>query len=70
MAAVVKRVVAAVIGVFYFALAGLAYRTSADGWSAGHSDVGFWWAVIGTLLGIAGVSAIIGTWLHTRSAES
>lgn len=66
MARTVKRLVGAAVAIVYWMVAGVAYRTSAAGWSAGHSDLGFWWAVIGTLLAVAGLSALIGTWLHTR----
>lgn len=54
------------IGLFYFFLAFLAYQESAQGWAAGHSDLGFWWAVITALLGIAGLGAAIGSWRHIR----
>ena len=56
-------------GVFYAILVGLAWSQSSQGWQAGHADLGFWWAVIATLLGIAGAGAVIGTWLHTRPAS-
>lgn len=64
-----KRFIGIVIAAFYAVLSGLAYSTSGGNWSAGNSDLGLWWAVIGTLLGIAGLGALIGSWLHTRPAE-
>ena len=64
-----KRIIGIVIGVFYAVLAGLAFTTSTGNWSDGNSDLGLWWAVIGTLLSVAGVGALLGTWLHTRPAE-
>lgn len=64
-----KFLVGIVIGVIYAVLVGLALNQSAQGWQAGQADLGFWWTVIGTLLGIAGLGAVIGTWLHTRPAE-
>ena len=64
-----KRIIGIVIGVFYAVLAGLALRTSSGGWAAGHGDLGLWWAVIGTLLGIAGLGAVLGSWVHTRPSE-
>jgi len=64
-----KRIIGIVIGVFYALLSGLAFTTSALNRSVGNSDLGLWWAVIGTLLGIAGVGALLGTWFHTRPAE-
>ena len=64
-----KRVVGIYIGIFYLALSGFAFRESMGGWSAGHSDIGFWWAVIGGLLAIAALGALIGSWIHTRRAR-
>jgi hypothetical protein len=64
-----NRIIGIAIGVFYGFLAGLAFLTSSSGWAAGHGDLGLWWSVIGTLLGIAGLGAFIGTWIHTRPAE-
>jgi len=63
------RVLGILAGVGILVLAGFAWDDSAAGWSAGHSDIGFWWAVIATLLTIAGVGAVVGTWLHTRRIE-
>ena len=64
-----KLLIGILIGVFYAVLSGLAFRTSSGGWTAGHADLGVWWAVIGTLLGIAGLGALLGTWVHTRPSE-
>jgi hypothetical protein len=64
-----KRIIGIVIGVFYAVLSGLAFTSSTGNWSAGNSDLGLWWAVIGTLLGVAGLGAFLGTWFHTRLAE-
>ena len=61
-----KRIVGMTIGVFYAVLAGLAYTTSTGHWFVGNTDLGFWWAVIGSLLGIAGLGAFVGTLIHTR----
>ncbi|RMH19404.1 MAG: hypothetical protein D6701_05080 [Gemmatimonadetes bacterium] len=61
-----KRIIGLLIAVGIGTLASIAFRTSSEGWAAGHSDVGFWWAVIGSLLSIAALGAAIGTWLHTR----
>lgn len=57
------------IGLFYLFLGYLAYLESSQGWTAGHSDLGFWWAVIAGLLGIAGLGAAIGTWRHVRMSR-
>ena len=64
-----KRIVGIAIGVLYGVLAGLAFTNSTGNWSAGNLDLGLWWSVIGTLLGVAGVGALLGTWFHTRPAE-
>jgi hypothetical protein len=64
-----KRVIGIAIGVLYGVLSGLAFTNSAGNWSAGNLDLGLWWSVIGTLLGVAGVGALLGTWFHTRPAE-
>lgn len=59
-----KRTVGLIIGVVYILFAFGAYKTGMDGWTAGHADLGFWWTVIGVLLTIAGVGALLGTWIH------
>lgn len=64
-----KFIVGIVIGVLYAILVALALAKSSLGWQAGHADLGFWWGVIGVLLGIAGLGAVIGSWLHTRPSE-
>ena len=64
-----KSIVGVVLGVFYAVLVGLALTQSSGAWQAGNADLGFWWAVIGTILGVAGFGAVIGTWLHTRPSE-
>jgi len=64
-----KRLIGIGIGVVYAVLSGLAFTSATRNWFVGNSDLGFWWAVIGTLLGIAGLGALLGTWFHTRAAE-
>ena len=61
-----KLIVGLLIGALYLTLAFLAFRQSSGGWGAGHSDLGFWWAVIACLLAVAGMGAIVGSWIHTR----
>jgi hypothetical protein len=58
-----------VIGVIYLLVAMGAFRTSMEGWRGGHPDLGFWWIVIGVLLSIAGMGALVGTWIHAWSDE-
>ncbi len=64
-----KLALGIVLALLYALLSGLAFRTSAGSWDLGHSDLGFWWMVIGSLLGIAGLGALVGSWLHTRPSE-
>jgi hypothetical protein len=64
-----KLIIGIVIGLLYLVLSGLAFRSSGAGWNAGHGDLGFWWAVIASLLGIAGLGALLGSWIHTRPQE-
>ena len=64
-----KRIVGMSIGVVYAVLSGLAFTSSARNWAAENADLGLWWAVIGTLLGIAGAAAFFGTLFHTRALE-
>ena len=61
-----KLIVGLLIGALYLTLSFLAFRHSSGGWDAGHSDLGFWWAVIAALLAVAGLGAIVGSWIHTR----
>ncbi len=63
------RVLGMLAGVIILVLAGFTFQDSATGWSEGHSDIGFWWAVITVLLTIAGCGAVIGTWIHTQPTE-
>lgn len=64
-----NRILGIAICVIYAALAALAFTSSARNWSLENSDLGLWWAVIGTLLGIASLGAFFGTMFHTRPAE-
>ena len=61
-----SRIFGFVVGLVWLGFAAWAFARSSEGWSAGASDLGFWWAVIGTLLGVAAGAALVGTWLHTR----
>jgi hypothetical protein len=64
------KLIGYLIGIVWLGLAYGAFRTSSAGWSQGHSDIGFWWAVIGTLLAIAALGAMVGTAVHSRSHPS
>lgn len=65
-----KQYAGLIIGVVYLLIAMGAFKTGMDGWGAGHSDLGVWWSVIGALLAMAGIGAILGTWVHAWSDES
>lgn len=58
-----RRIVGLVVGIVWVGFAWVAFRNSAAGWSEGHSDLGFWWGVIGTFLAIAALSAAVGSWI-------
>lgn len=60
-----KRIAGILVAAFYAVITFLAFGHSMDGWVGGHADLGFWWAVIGGFLAIAGLGALIGTLLHT-----
>lgn len=60
-----KRAAGILVGLVWLAMAGGAFRTASLGSAGGHPDLGLWWSVIGALLAIAGLSAIVGTWIHT-----
>ncbi|HCK90148.1 MAG TPA: hypothetical protein DHW54_03135 [Gemmatimonadetes bacterium] len=57
------------VGVIWLGMAFGAYQNSRAGWETGYADLGFWWAIIGGLLAIAGLGALIGTWIHTRTSK-
>jgi len=65
-----KRAIGLVIGVVYLFVAFLAVGNSSRGWAGGHSDLGFWWAVIAALLAAAGLGALIGSWIHSRPRDA
>ena len=64
-----SRVLGMMAGAGILVLAFFAWGDSAGGWSAGNTDIGFWWSVIATFLTIAGLGTVIGTWLHTRPID-
>lgn len=64
-----KFLIGIVLGIFYAVLVGLALNQSSGAWDAGNADLGFWWAVIGSILAMAGAGAVFGTWIHTRPSE-
>lgn len=54
------------VGLVWAGFAFYAFQQSSAGWAQGHTDIGFWWAVIGAFLAIASVGAVVGTLIHTR----
>lgn len=56
-----SRLFGLVVGAVWLLFSYMAFRASAAGWADGHTDIGFWWAVIGSFLGIAAVVALVGT---------
>jgi len=61
-----KRILGMGVGVLYLFIAFAAYSRARTGWAEGHSDIGFWFTVVGVLLTIAALGALIGTWIHTQ----
>ena len=62
-----KKHAGLIIGVLYLIIAMGAFKNGMAGWQGGHSDLGFWWTVIACLLTIAGLGALVGTWIHAWS---
>ncbi|MEE2847056.1 MAG: c-type cytochrome [Gemmatimonadota bacterium] len=65
----VERAFGMGVGLAWLGMAAAAYRSASLGWAAGHSDLGFWWTVIAALMAIAGLGAMIGTFIHTRPRD-
>ena len=63
-----KRNFGIAVGVVWLGVAVAALRNGSAGWAAGHADLGFWWTIIASLLAVAGLGALIGTWIHTRTS--
>lgn len=61
-----KKTLGFLAGLVLLSLAAGAARTAYLGWGGGHTDVGFWWTVIASLLGIAASGALVGTAIHSR----
>ncbi len=64
-----KRVVGVAIGIVYLGIATVTLMYSTGSWREGHADIGFWFTVIAVFLVVAGLGAIIGTWLHTSEPK-
>ncbi len=61
-----KRIFGMGVGALYLVIAFAAFSRARAGWAEGHGDIGFWWTVIAAFLTIAGLGALIGTWIHTQ----
>ena len=59
------RIAGILIGIVWLGLAFLAFQRARNGWALGYSDVGVWWTIIASFLGIAAGGAIVGTLIHT-----
>jgi len=57
------------VGVVWVLLALGALASSLRGMAAGRPDWGLGWGLVGLLLMGAGLSALIGSWLHHRAAR-
>ncbi len=58
------RILGFAVGAIWLLFAFIALQNSLSGWSEGHADLGFWWAVITAFLAIAGTAALVGTFRH------
>ncbi len=54
------------IGLAWLGMAAFAFHTSRIGAAEGHPDLQLWWAIIGSLLSIAGLGALGGGLIHFR----
>ena len=61
-----KRIIGWGVGVGFIVLSYAAFSFASAGRSDGHGEIGFWFSVVGTLLGVAAIAAFIGTWIHTQ----
>ena len=64
-----KRVIGIAIGITLLGITAFTQNYAIANWRAGHADIGVWFTVIAGLLAIAGLGAIIGTWLHTSETK-
>ena len=64
-----SRIFGFAVGAIWIVFAGIAFMRSMNGWGLEQSDVGFWWAFIGSFLALAAASAIGGTIIHTRRRD-
>jgi hypothetical protein len=55
------RIFGFAVSAIWLVFALFAFRSSAAGWTAGHTDLGFWWAVITFFLAAAATVALVGT---------
>ena len=65
-----KRIMGMGVGVVYLGIAFFAFSSASAGWETGYNDLGFWWTVVAAILAMAGLGAMVGTWIHTRESQS
>ncbi len=65
-----KGIVGFIVGAVWLLFAFQAFRYSSGGGNAGHDDLQFWWAVVGSLLAIAALGAIVGGFIHGRAQRT
>jgi hypothetical protein len=65
-----NRIFGYLVGIIWLGLSFGAFQRASGGWANDMPDVGFWWSVIGTLLGIAALGALIGTTIHTGAKRT
>lgn len=65
-----KRIMGMGVGVLYLGIALGALSRANAGWDSGYTDIGFWWSVVAALLTMVALTALIGTWIHTRESQS
>jgi ABC-type multidrug transport system permease subunit len=65
-----KRIMGMGVGVLYLGLAFGALTRANGGWATNYNDIGFWWTVIAVILAIAGIGALVGTWIHTQETPA
>ena len=65
-----KRIMGMGVGVIYLGIAYGALTRANAGWASGFNEIGFWWTVVAALLSGVALTALIGTWIHTRERQS
>lgn len=64
------RILGYLVGIVWLGLAYGAFRSAQAGAAMGQADWGFWWTVVAALLTIAGLGALIGTFVNSKEIRS